>query len=89
MSKGKSLRIQKKGTRKWSEAKSFVQGEKQFKKWNKESGDLKEIIHPAKFPTCVEELRRSLELVCLGTLSISAVGRLINRPSFKIANLRK
>ena len=45
----------------WNEAKFFVQGDKQIKKWNKGSGDLRTRSHPTKFPISEKELKKSLE----------------------------
>ena len=56
-----NVQIEKRGTRKWNRAKSCVQGDKQIKKWNKGSGDLRARSHPAKFPTCEKELKKNLE----------------------------
>ena len=47
----------KKNTRKWNGAKSCVQGNKQIKKWNKGSGDLRARSHPAKFPIVKKNLK--------------------------------
>lgn len=52
---------EERNTKKWNGAKSCVQGDKQTKKWNKGSGDLRARSHPAKFPTCEKELKKSLE----------------------------
>ena len=58
-----NVQIEKRSTRKWDRAKSCVQGDKQIKKWNKGSGDLRaRYHHPGKFPTCEKKLKESLEL---------------------------
>ena len=36
-----------------------VPKDKQIKKWNKGSGDLREKSHPAKFPTCEKKLKKN------------------------------
>ena len=57
---------EERSTRKWNTAKSCIQGDKQIKKWNKESGDLRAGSHPAKFPNCEKELKKSLDSDVVG-----------------------
>ena len=52
---------EKKNTRNWNHVKSYVQEDKQIKKWNKGSGDLRARSHPAKFPIFEKKLKKSLE----------------------------
>lgn len=42
---------EKRSTKKQNEAKSYIKGNKQIKKWKKRSDDLTTRPHPAKFPT--------------------------------------
>ena len=66
----------KRSTRKWNGAKSYVQGDKQIKKWNKGSpGHLRPRSHPTKFPTWVKELNKRLELGTMGHTLISSPQR--------------
>lgn len=56
---------EKRGTRECKGPKSFIQGYKQIKekpkaKCNTGSGDLLARSHPAKFPICEKELKKSL-----------------------------
>ena len=58
---------EKNSTRKFPPGAKFcVKGEKQTKKWNKGSGDLRGRSNPAKFPTCKKELKKSLEPSVMG-----------------------
>lgn len=43
------------------EVKSCNQGDKQIKKWNKESGDLRARSYPTKLPIYKKELKKSLK----------------------------
>lgn len=52
---------EKKSTRTQNGTKRCVQGDRQIKKWNKGSGNLRVRSNPAKFPNCNKELRKSLE----------------------------
>ena len=66
---------EKKNTKKWNGAKFCVQGDKQIKKWNKGSGNLKARSHPAKFPTCEKELKKSLDPGVVGHSFNSSTGK--------------
>ena len=51
----KYILSRKRITGKWNGAKSYVQGDKQIKTWNKGIGDLMARSYPAKFLNCRKE----------------------------------
>ena len=62
-------------TKKWSGAKSCVQGDKQIKKWKEGSDDLRARSHPAQFPIYRKKLKKSLEPCVVGHTSNPSTGK--------------
>ena len=66
---------EKRSTRKLNEAKSYIKGDKQIKKWKTGSGGLRAKSHPARFPVCEKGLNKSSELAVVSTALIPALWR--------------
>jgi hypothetical protein len=52
--------LKRKGIAEWNRAKSCVQGDKEVRKWNKGSDDLRERPLPVKLPSYEKGLKKSL-----------------------------